>query len=565
MEMKYEGIIISMTKSKVVVTTNDFQCFYIKRGPACYVGKEIEFTETQIIRKKPVLEKLMIGIACMFVLFVIALFSNIAGIINIKDILSEPKVFAYVDVDINPSLEIEIDNIGDVINLVPLNEDAEVLIKKLKFGKISVSKAIVNMIDELKKDKALSAAQKDYILVSSTLNNKKGEFDKEYQVDKEKLDNIMNSLKTNLREKDKVNVYLMQTNMYERKDAQKEGISTGRYALYNKYKNMESNFSLQEAKKINVNDLLKYILNNKVEKDSLNSTPKTTHPTLKADKTNQNEATKDPDIKLNTPLKALKATQKPIRTQKPVPTLEPTPAPMKNPATIYQNANYTGWAVGLDVGDYNMFQLLGKGLINDDASSIKVASGYKVTLYEDYNFMGRSIVLNAGSNLAAYGFDNIVSSIKVEYDTPNPTPTKIIRSQFMRFESYNFRGQFIRHQSFKARISQNASPFDDSVFNIVPGIADPDCISFESKNFPGYYLMHENFKIVLKKFDGSVNFKECATFRKVPGLGDKNLDSFQSINYPNRYIRHKMFYLQIDEIITDLDKKDATYNEIKVE
>jgi hypothetical protein len=328
---------------------------------------------------------------------------------------------------------------------------------------------------------------------------------------------------------------------------------------------MESSFSVQEAKKINVNDLLKYILNNKAEKDSINSTPKTTHPTFKADKTNQNEATKNPDIKLNTPLKALNTTQKPIGTQKPVPTLELTPAPMKNPATIYQNANYTGWVVGLDVGNYNMFQLLDKGLINDDASSIKVASGYKVTLYEDYNFTGRSVVLTADCNLAAYGFDNIVSSIKVESDTTDSTPTKIIKSQFMRFESYNFRGQFIRHQSFKALISQNVSPFNDSVFNIVTGLADPDCISFESKNFPGYYLMHENFKVVLKKFDGSVNFKECATFRKVSGLANKNLSSFQSINYPNRYIRHKMFYLQIDEIITDLDKKDATYNEIKVE
>ncbi|KNY27820.1 AbfB domain-containing protein [Pseudobacteroides cellulosolvens] len=565
--MKYEGIIINLTKSKAIVTTNDFQCFYIKRGSADYVGKEIEFTEKDIVRKRPVSAKLMIGVACMVILFVIASFSNIVGIININDIFSEPKVFAYIDVDINPSLEIEIDNTGDVMKLVPLNEDAKVLIKKLKFGKINVSKAIADIIDEVKKDRALSVAEKDYILISSTLNNQKSEIDKEYKVDKEKLDNIMNSLKTSLQEESgKVNVYIMQTNIIERKDAQSEGISTGRYVLYNKYKNLENGFSVEEAKKINVNDLLKYIINNKAEKDSISSIPKPTPSSLKADNAKQNETTKVPDIKLNTPLQTLKATQKTIRTQKPVSTQEPTAALMKNPVTVYQNINYTGWAVGLDVGNYDMFQLFRKGILNDEASSIKVASGYKVILYEDYNFTGRSVVLTANSNnLAASGFDNIVSSIKVESDTPNQTSTKNTRSQFMRLESYNFRGQFIRHQSFKASISKDVSPFDDSVFNIVPGLSDPDCISFESKNFPGYYLMHENFKIVLKKFDGSDNFKQCATFRKISGLADKNLVSFQSINYPNRYIRHKMFYVEIDEIITDLDKKDATYIEIKVE
>lgn len=566
--MKYEGIVINLTKSKAIVTTNDFQCLYIKRGPADYVGREIEFTEKDIIRERPVLEKLIIGVACIVILFVIASFSNIVGIININDIFSEPKVFAYIDVDINPSLEIEIDNTGNVMKLVPLNEDAKVIVKKLKFGKIDVSKAIGDIIDEVKDDKAISLAEKDYILVSSTLNNKKSEFDKEYQVDKEKLDNIMNSLKTSLREKEnsKVNVYLMQANINERKKAQSEGISTGRYVLYNKYKKLESDFSVEVAKKINVNDLIKYILNNKAEKDSHNSIPKPTPSSLIADNAKQDEATKDPDIKLNTPLQTLKATQKTIRTQKPVSTQEPTKVLTKNPVTVYQDTNYTGWAVDLAIGDYDMFQLFNKGIINDDASSIKVASGYKITLYEDYNFTGRSVVLTANSNnLADYSFDNIVSSIKVEPDTPNSNPTKIIRSQFMRLESYNFRGQFIRHQSFKASISKDVSPFDDSVFNMVAGLADAKCISFESKNFPGYYLMHENFKIVLKKFDGSDNFKQCATFRKVLGLWDKNSVSFQSINYPNRYIRHKMFYLQIDEIITDLDKKDATYNEIKVE
>ena len=579
--MNYEGIIINMTKSKSIVTTNDFQCFYIKRGIADYIGKEIEFTEKDIIRKRPLYEKLILGAACILFLYVLASFSNIMDIANVKDIFWEPKVFAYVDLDINPSIEIEIDDMGNVIKLIALNEDAKVLVKKLNVGKVNVSEAVSDIIDEVKKDKAYSLDEKDYLLVSSTLNNKKSESDKEYQADKKKLDDIMNSLKTSLREKEdvKLNVYLIHTNMYQREDAQKDGISTGRYALYEECKNAGKGFSVEEAKKIDVDDLLKYALNNIGEKENTDSITKPTPTALKNDSANQNEDTKGSDTKLYTPMQksqetqnprvtqnpnttqSFRPTQNPMQTHKIVSTVEPTPAPIKNPVIVYQNANYNGWAVVLDVGDYDMFQLFDKGIINDDVSSIKIASGYKVTLYEDYNFTGKSIVLTSDSNnLAAFDMDNMVSAIKVESNNANTTSRN---SQFVRFESYNYPGRFIRHQSFEGCISENVTPFDDSVFKLAPGLADLDCISFESKNFPGYYLVHDNFKIVLKKFDGSDDFRKCATFRKVSGLADKNLVSFQSINFPKRYIRHKIFYLHLDEIATDLEKEDATFIEIK--
>ncbi|OPZ87839.1 MAG: Alpha-L-arabinofuranosidase B (ABFB) [Firmicutes bacterium ADurb.Bin419] len=135
----------------------------------------------------------------------------------------------------------------------------------------------------------------------------------------------------------------------------------------------------------------------------------------------------------------------------------------------------------------------------------------------------------------------------------------------MRLESYNYRGYYIRHQAFEGLLSSYVEPEVDSVFKIVPGLADPNCVSFESKNYPGYYLKHENFQIYLREYDGSDGFSEDATFRIVPGIADENLMSFQSYNYPNRYIRHRSYYLWIEEINTDLEKKDSTYIGIKVQ
>ena len=135
----------------------------------------------------------------------------------------------------------------------------------------------------------------------------------------------------------------------------------------------------------------------------------------------------------------------------------------------------------------------------------------------------------------------------------------------MKFEAYNYPGLFIQHKiHYEAYISTNGILPGDDTFKIVPGLADPNCISFESTNFPGSFLKIENFRIVLKAYDGSMDFNENVTFRKVQGLADGNYVSFQAYKYPNRYIRHNNFILQVDEIYSDNDKRDATYKGIQV-
>ncbi len=480
--MKYQGIAISLTKNKAIVTTDDFQCFYIKRAPTIYVGKEVEFTDEDIIKKRLTLTKLIMVAACVAILFGIVSISNLVGINGRNGILSDQKVFAYVDVDINPSLEIGIDSKGNVLRLVPLNEDAKIIIDKnrSKLDKVNVFQAIDVIMGESNKNKDVSEAQKKYILISGALNSKKNESDKAYQVERQKLDSLLNSLKNDIqyKENDKVNVFLVQADIDERKDARREGMSTGRYVLY---KNLKGGYSIEEAKRVSINGLIEHVLNGKTDENFTGiSTPISSNAENNAQKgvvtltdnsnnktpgssTSNNNYTKEPDIKLNTPLPSSQS-------------LAPT--------------------------------------------------------------------------------------------TPSlmPTPTiHAVNPMFSRFESYNYKGYYIRHASFKGYISSYVTPEDDSVFKVVAGLADPTCISFESKNFPGHYLKHENFKVILKKDDGSTAFKEDATFRRVAGIADNNLFSFESFNYPKRYIRHASFNLHLDEIISDLDKKDATFSEIKVE
>lgn len=60
--------------------------------------------------------------------------------------------------------------------------------------------------------------------------------------------------------------------------------------------------------------------------------------------------------------------------------------------TVYRDCNYGGTAVDLAIGSYTLTQLIAKGVLNDDISSLKVKSGYEVVLYQDDNFQGAAYV-----------------------------------------------------------------------------------------------------------------------------------------------------------------------------
>jgi arabinogalactan endo-1,4-beta-galactosidase len=135
--------------------------------------------------------------------------------------------------------------------------------------------------------------------------------------------------------------------------------------------------------------------------------------------------------------------------------------------------------------------------------------------------------------------------------------------EIKRIESYNFQGRFFRHANLIARIDSNVSPFDDSRFRVVPGLAGNGTISFESVNFPGYYLRHSSFNLVLAQSNGTTIFNNDASFVRVPGLANSSWVSYQSYNFPDRYIRHYAFELKLEQITGATAQGDATFREVQ--
>jgi hypothetical protein len=93
----------------------------------------------------------------------------------------------------------------------------------------------------------------------------------------------------------------------------------------------------------------------------------------------------------------------------------PTATTSNGPIKVFQDCNYGGYSAGLSTGTYTLGQLQALGVKNDDISSLQVPSGYKVTLYNNDNFGGNSVVLTGNDScLVAKGFNDLVSSVRIE-------------------------------------------------------------------------------------------------------------------------------------------------------
>ena len=138
-------------------------------------------------------------------------------------------------------------------------------------------------------------------------------------------------------------------------------------------------------------------------------------------------------------------------------------------------------------------------------------------------------------------------------------PSGTVKVDYSRFEAINISLNFIRHINGRGHIDSNVTPFDDSKFKLVPGLADANGVSLESVNFPGCYLRHKNGEIWLNSNDNSQLFKDDATWYIRPGLAMSSAVSFESKNYPGRYMRHRDGLLYCESVTDSQGRNDATF------
>ena len=82
--------------------------------------------------------------------------------------------------------------------------------------------------------------------------------------------------------------------------------------------------------------------------------------------------------------------------------------------TVYRDCSFGGAAVSLPAGDYTLATLKSYGINNDDISSIKVNSGFKIQLFNDDNFAGTTTTISSNDDcLVDNGFNDLTTSLKI--------------------------------------------------------------------------------------------------------------------------------------------------------
>jgi hypothetical protein len=94
---------------------------------------------------------------------------------------------------------------------------------------------------------------------------------------------------------------------------------------------------------------------------------------------------------------------------------------------LFQDCNFGGWVASFTAtGNFNTADITSRSGRDNDASAIRIAAGFKVTLFDTNQQSGASVVLTAGDfscfTAAGINFNDRLSSLRIEVDNGSPPP-----------------------------------------------------------------------------------------------------------------------------------------------
>ncbi|MGW6382677.1 anti-sigma-I factor RsgI family protein [Peribacillus butanolivorans] len=212
-----KGVILSINKRFVTLLTPEGEFLKTKRQERTYeVGEEITFL--------PFKPKVTLSFSSFHLSFkkkaVLSVTAALLILFSILPSYSSEHVSAYMTIDVNPSIELELNDQLEVLKLTGLNEDGKLVIDKLTNWKGKEIKTVTNRIVETTKKLGYLKGNKQ-IVVSTTLLDKDKKLDKNLKEEIKEISEQGNVSQTKMK--------VIQATKTDRKQARKQGMSTGKY------------------------------------------------------------------------------------------------------------------------------------------------------------------------------------------------------------------------------------------------------------------------------------------------------------------------------------------------
>ncbi|MDP4182080.1 MAG: PA14 domain-containing protein [Bacillota bacterium] len=303
-ELNNIGVVIKVCEDEAVIITDESVFERIRRTDDMFLGQKILINEKDLINRKRLGKNyfyiVAAGIAAVFALIIA--FSFLWGINN-----SSPYV--YVSIDINPSMELGINNEDKISNVSYLNKDAENLGKNLKLKGLNIYSGLKEIIKKSKECGFMQVDKdKNIILITAALY--KGGAAKVNEQKDQHFTKFLNILKNDLEDcyGDEINLKVVNVPAEYHEKSIKQKISMGKYLLYSEAKKAGAEISMQELKSDSLYKLYNIIGFKPDDKNSFNTVSKATlTPTSGLALTNTNTAPNE-----STPSRGMSPTPLPV-------------------------------------------------------------------------------------------------------------------------------------------------------------------------------------------------------------------------------------------------------------
>jgi hypothetical protein len=213
-DLMNKAVIMKITKNYAIILTDDGNYQRIILKDHMSVGQKILFVKEDLLEKqakKPITNKI-VAISVVAVML-IAMFVGFD--------FNVPATFALISIDINPSLDIKIDENQNVLEIIPLNNEAEDITDKQMIGQ-NVFIIIDEIITNAEYRNYLTDENNHILISSADLDN-----DSDHTLAELITSHLENDLKINTN----IKVIYIESDKETAKDSIDKGISLGRLEL----------------------------------------------------------------------------------------------------------------------------------------------------------------------------------------------------------------------------------------------------------------------------------------------------------------------------------------------
>lgn len=212
-----KGVILEINEGYLTMLTSEGEFLRARNTNQSYqIGEEIDFFPMEVVQRKT--RRRFFPFAEDGKAFAAAALSLMLLMISFIPFYQSNKVYAYISIDVNPSIEIGFNDDYKAVKLTPYNEEGKKIIDSLgKWKKQDVSELTEKIIAKIKENGYLNE-NRDVVL-ATVLSDKK-------ELEDPKLKKELNEIKQNI-QKEKVDLTLLNASVKEREEAKEQGMSAG--------------------------------------------------------------------------------------------------------------------------------------------------------------------------------------------------------------------------------------------------------------------------------------------------------------------------------------------------